>query len=241
MLLPMSSSMKKTRYFVLFALVVSPMIAACGGDEEEDSASAPQLRGTYRPVDQGPIGSVTFSGNQDYLLIPNGCTGAACAEIGTYRMDGKARVLVLENAATHQTRSLPFEIVETAPAANTSLLKNVTPLDFVGRNQDLLGSSGGGLANGGGQQVVSGGQSDVLGGVSKVLDLVLQLIMQGQKLVRDSKEQAEDAKKDEKKDDEKKDDEKNPKNPLDCSQGVPTKDSTPAEALAYFARCPNGP
>lgn len=237
MLLQLSPSMKSQRYFALFALVVSPMIAACGGgDEAEDSASAPQLRGTYRPVDQGPIGSVTFSGNQDYLLVPNGCTGAACAEIGTYRLDGKARVLVLENAATHQTRSLPFEVVKTEKAASTSLVKNLTPLDFVGRNQDLLGSSGGGLANGGGQQVVSPG-TDVLGGVSKVLDLVLQIIMQGQKLVRDAKEQADDARKDETKPGDK----PPVKNPLDCSQGVPTKDSTPAEALAYFSRCPNGP
>ena len=61
---------------VLLALAVSPTVVACGGDDEP-KAQAPTLvlSGTYRPVDQGPIGSITFTGSKDYLLMASGCPG----------------------------------------------------------------------------------------------------------------------------------------------------------------------
>lgn len=240
--------MKNRRFLcLLLVTLVTPTFIACGGDDEEATkAAAPKLSGTYRPVDQGPVSSVTFSGNADYLLMPSGCSGAACAEIGTYRFDSAARLIVLENAATRQTRSLPLQIVKTEAAASssTSLVKSLRPLELVDRGVDL-GAGGGNLTNGGGSQGLgTPGAGLNTGGVSQVLELVLQIIMQGQQLVRDIKgggERAGGGGPQDQDDDTKPDDQNPVKNPLDCSQGVPTAASTPQEALAYFARCPNGP
>ena len=215
---------------VLFALLVSSTLAACGGDDEADTRSTTlELSGTYRPVDQGSVSSVTFSGSKDYLLMPRGCSGGGCAEIGTYRLDNASRVLVLEHSVTHRTRSIALEIVTTSTMTNATTAKGLAPLDLVDPGTQLTRPPQQ-TTTGNGQQLATGGNG-ITGAVSQLLQLIQQMIMNGQQMKRD--EQKEEKKEDPKKD---------PKpNPLDCKQGVPTKDTPPAEALAYFARCPGGP
>ena len=170
---------------VLFALSVSisPAIVACGGDDGQHAqAATPTLSGVYRPVDQGAIGSITFSGGQDYLLMPSGCAGGACAEIGTYRLDAANKVLVLEDAATHHTRSLALEILETT-AATPSLVKSVAPLDLVEPGAQLA-RPGQPTTSGGGQQLATSGNGTT-GAASQLLELIKQLIMNGQQMKQD--------------------------------------------------------
>jgi len=239
MLLTTMQTMNRRFICVLaLALAAAPTLAACGGDDEsETQAAAPTLSGVYRPVGEGPIGSITFTGSKDYLLMPSGCAGGACAEIGTYSLDSAGRALVLENAVTHRTRTIALEIVKTS-TPSASLVKSVKPLDLVEPGQQLNRPGGGQqLNNGSGNELASPG-GGITGAVSQLLQVILEAIMNGQQMQRDKEEEKkEEAEK--KKEEEKKDDK--PINPLDCKQGVPTAASTPAQALAYFARCPGGP
>ena len=230
------------RFVFVLALSFASTIAACGGDDaEQPQEPKVALSGVYRPVDQGPIGSITFSGSQDYLLMPSGCSGSSCAVIGTYRLDSANRVLVLENGVTHQTRSIAMEIVKTTPAS-ASLVQGLTPRDLIDPGQQLNrpggqqlnNGSGNQLNNGSGNQLNNGSDNQLSETIQQLLQIVQQFIANAQQMKRD-----EDKKEDEKKKDDKKEDPK--PNPLDCKQGVPTANTPPAEALAYFARCPSGP
>ena len=241
----------------LFALTfsLSPAIAGCGGDDAETKAATPTLGGVYRPLDQGPIGSITFTGSQDYLLMPSGCGGGACAEIGTNKLDTESNVLVLENATTHQKRSIALEILETTgggSASQGSLVKSVAPLDLVDPGQ-MLARPGQQTTTGNGQQLATGGNATT-GAASQLLDVIKQLIMNGQQMKQDDQGGG------------------NMgggamgggamgggamgggagggggaapmpgmNDPKDCKQGIPTKDTPLAEVAAYFARCPGGP
>ena len=249
----------------LFALALSfsPAIAGCGGDDSADShAPTPTLSGVYRPLDAGAIGSITFSGSVDYLLMPSGCKSGACAEIGTYSLDVASNVLVLDDAKTHRKRSIALEILETTgggsgSADQGSLVKSVAPLDLVDPGQ-MLAKPGQQTTTGGGQQLATSGNGTT-GAAQQLLDLIKQLIMNGQQMKQDDQGGMNGmqgggmqgggggggapmipmipmpnagA---------------NPApmmpaaNPADCKQGVPTKDTPLAEVAAYFARCPGGP
>ena len=217
---------------VLLALSISSTLAACGSDQGADAQPTLELSGVYRPVDHGSIGSITFSDRKNYLLMPSGCGGAACADIGTYRIDTSNSTLVLENAATHQTRSIALENVKTTNAT-ASLVKSIAPRDLLEPGQQL--TRNGQQTTNGGQQVTSGssgqqlatGGGQVTGAVSQLLQIIQQAIMNGQQMQRDDQNNNANPA---------------PKvDPKDCKQGVPTKDTAPADALAYFARCPGGP
>lgn len=211
----------------LLTLSLVSTVAACGGDDGASTQTTSlELSGVYRPVDQGPIGSITFSGKKDYLLVPSGCVGGGCAESGTYRLDTASHVLVLENGQTHATRSIALEIVTTTPASG-ALVKSLAPLDLVDPGEQLTRPGGQQLTNGSGQQLATGGNG-LTGAVSQLLQIIQQAIMNGQQMKRD--DAAKDPKADPKAD---------PKD--DCKQGVPTKDTPPADAAAYWARCPKGP
>lgn len=233
----------------LFALSFSfsPAIAACGGDDSGDSqAVQATLSGVYRPLDQGAIGSITFSGSQDYLLMPSGCAGGGCAELGTYRLDTASRVLLLEDGKTHQKRSIALEILETT-TTSASLVQSIAPLDLVEPGQQLS-RTGQETTTGGGQQLATGGNATT-GAASQLLDLIKQLVMNGQKMKQDDQGGGPGgampggampgggagAMPD-------------PMNPMpmndpkvDCKQGIPNKDTPLSEVASYFARCPGGP
>jgi len=251
----------------LFALTFSlaPAVAGCGGDDSADAhAQTPTLSGVYRPLQEGAIGSITFSGSQDYLLMPSGCKSGACAEIGTYSLDVASNVLVLDDATTHEKRSIALEILETTGGGSggagqgTSLVKSVAPLDLVDPGA-MLAQPGQQTTTGGGQQLATSGNGTT-GSPSQLLDLIKQLIMNGQQMKQDDQggnmggmqggggnapmlpmapmpnggangdmnanmngNMMPAA------------------NPVDCKQGVPTKDTPLAEVAAYFERCPGGP
>ncbi|MEA2753191.1 MAG: hypothetical protein QOI41_7334, partial [Myxococcales bacterium] len=191
--------------------------------------------------------SITFSGSSDYLLVPTGCSGGGCAEIGTYRLDAASKVLLLENARTHEARSIALEVVKTSDAT-PSLVKSVKPLDLVDPG-DQLTKNGQETTTGGGQQLATGGNATT-GAAQQLLQLIKEAIMNGQQMKQDDKggqppqaPQAAQA----------------PQAPQpspmmadpqpdamaapmsDCKQGIPTKDTSLAEVAAYFARCPKGP
>jgi hypothetical protein len=234
--------MNRRFIFALLAISLSSTVAACGSDDEAPTQAATlQLSGVYRPVGDGAIGSVTFSGSQDYLLMPKGCAGGGCAELGTYRLDTASKALVLENATTHETRSIALEIIETTPAGGT-LVKSVRPLDLVDPGEQLT-RPGGQTTNGqqqvtgsNGQQQLANGQGGITGAVSQLLQLIQQAMMNGQQMKRDEPKADPPA-------DPKADPKPVPKNDpnVDCKQGIPNKDMPLAEVAAYFARCPAGP
>jgi hypothetical protein len=235
--------MNRRHLLAILALAFAPTLAACGSDDEAPAqATTLQLSGVYRPVDQGPIGSITFSGSQDYLLMPKGCAGGGCAELGTYRLDTVSHALVLENGATHQTRSIALEILETTPAGGT-LVKGVAPLDLVDPGEQLT-RPGQQTTNGqqqvtpgnGGQQLAQSG-SGITGAVTQLLQLIQQAMMNGQQMKRDDANAKPPA------DPPPADPKAAPKNDpnVDCKQGIPNKNSPVDEVAAYFARCPAGP
>jgi hypothetical protein len=244
--------MNRRVIFALLALTFCSATTACGGgDDAKTQSTTLALSGVYRPVDQGPIASVTFSGKQDYLLMPVGCSGGGCAEIGTYTLDTASKVLVLENGATHETRSIALEVLETTPASG-ALVKSVAPLDLVDPGTQLARPQQP-TTSGGGQQLATSG-NDTTGAASQLLQLIKQLIMNGQQMKQDDQgggmggggmgnpmpapmPMADPM--------------ANPMpNPMpapmndpkvDCKQGIPTKDTPLSEVAAYFARCPGGP
>lgn len=225
---------------VLLALSLSSTIAACGSDDENTRSTPLALSGVYRPVDQGSIGSITFSGNKDYLLMPKGCGGGGCAEIGTYRLDTDSKLLVLENGTTHQTRSIALEVMETSQTS-ASLVQSIAPLDLVDPGDQLTRpgqqtTNGSQKVTGNGQQQLATGGNGITGAVSQLLQLIQQAMMNGQQMQRDDQADAKPA-------DPMQMPMQMPMNDpkVDCKQGIPTKDTPLAEVAAYFARCPGGP
>ncbi|MDB4939259.1 MAG: hypothetical protein JWP87_6231, partial [Labilithrix sp.] len=239
-------TMKPRFLFALLALSLGSTLAACGGDDEDASSSRLELNGVYRPVEQGPIGSITFSGANDYLLMPKACGGGGCAEIGTYRLDTASRVLVLEDATTHQTRSIALEILETSSSSGggTSLVQSVKPLDLVQPGQELA-KTGQETTTGGGKQLATTGNATT-GDASKLIDTIKELLMNGQQMKQDGQKGGGDNGGGQNAggaNDPKADDKAAPKNDpaADCKQGIPTKDTPLDEVAAYFQRCPAGP
>ena len=225
----------------LFALSfsLSPAVAACGGDDSADAQAAQAtLSGVYRPLDEGAIGSITFTGSRDYLLMPSGCGGGACAEIGTYRLDTASRVLLLEDDVTHQTRSIALEILETT-TTSTSLVRSLAPLDLVEPGQQLA-RPGQPTTTGPGQQLATGGNATT-GAASQLLQLIQQLMMNGQKMKQD--DQGGGAQPPAAMGNAMANPMPAPMNDpkVDCKLGIPTKDTPLSEVAAYFARCPGGP
>ena len=248
--------MNRRASFALLALTFCPATAACGGaDDAKTQSTTLALSGVYRPVDQGPIASVTFSGKVDYLLMPVGCSGGGCAEIGSYTLDTASKVLVLENRATHETRSIALEVLETTPASG-ALVQSIAPLDLVDPGT-MLARPQQPTTSGGGQQLATSG-NDTTGAASQLLQLIKQLIMNGQQMKQDDQggmgggqgggmnggqgggmgipmlpavpapmASAMPAPMNDPK--------------VDCKQGIPTKDTPLSEVAAYFSRCPGGP
>lgn len=225
--------------FVLLALSLTSTLAACGEDEPPQKSSTLQLNGTYRPITQGgAIASVTFANGKDYYLVPGGCSVADCVDIGTYRLDEVTSTIVMKNGDSGRERSITLENVKTSEAAAALVKSYVGTREFVGRNQET--TNGSQQLNGGGQQQVSGDQQQLNDGQSKITGQILELIKTIVEALMNKQNMKKDDKQDDQRDDQK-DDEKPKPNPFDCTQGVPTAQSTPAERLAYAARCPNGP
>lgn len=167
---------------------MSTLVAGCGGeDEAPPTAATLELSGPYRPVDQGAIGAITFTGNKDYLLLPDGCAGGACAELGTYRIDSAKRVLVLEDGATHETRTWALEILETKRVERT-LVKSLQPLDLVNPGEQLT-RPGGETTKG--QQDTVNEQQQLMQGQSQLSGVISQLLRfrveGGQTLIQNQK------------------------------------------------------
>jgi hypothetical protein len=234
------STMNGRSIFVLLALSLSPsMLTACAGDEPSSpsSSSPPKLDGTYRPTQGGPIGSITFTNDRDYLLVPTGCSSGECMDIGTYRFDAQTSTVLLENGESHRVRAIALERIKTSDVASVLIESVVRTADLVDPGEQHA-STGNETTTGGSKQV-TGNQQELASSGNKLAEKAVELIktivealMNGQGMKKD------DGKKD---DDEKADEDKPKPNPLDCKQGVPTNESTAAEKLAYLARCPGGP
>lgn len=219
--------------FALLALSLSPVVAACAADEPAPKSSTLKLDGTYRPVSAGQIASVTFSNDKNYYLVPSGCSASDCVDIGTYRLDAATSTIVLKNADTGRERTITLENVKTSDAAAVLVKTYIGhAAEFVSRgNETTTGSQ----ELNEGDSKVSGDQQQLNEGQSKLAEQIVELV----KTIVEALMNKQDMKKDDDQQDEKKDEPK--PNPLDCKQGVPTANSTPAEKLAYAARCPNGP
>jgi hypothetical protein len=180
-----TTSMNRRFIPALFALSLSA-VAACGGDHDDEgaSSSALALSGTYRPVDQGSIGSIAFEGGKDYRLVPAACSSTSCVETGSYRLDTAQHALVLTDARTQQTRTIAFEVIETS---NTSaaLVSTVRPLDLVDPGEQLT-KNGQETTTGNGQKLNEGSGQQLNGAASQLLQLVQQAMMNGQQMKRDA-------------------------------------------------------
>ena len=145
---------------------------------------------------------------------------------------------MLENGVTHQTRSIALEIVKTS--SPIAVAQSLRPRDLLEPGQQLTRPGGEQLTDGNGQQLndpnneqLATSGNGLTGAILQLLQIVQQFIMNAQQLTRDDQKGIP-------KDPPKGDVTPKP-NPLDCRQGVPTATTPPAEALAYFARCPDGP
>lgn len=226
--------------FVLLALSLSPTLAACGDDEPTPQKSSTlQLNGTYRPTQEGAIGSITFSNDKDYYLVPSGCAASECVDMGTFRFDAATSTVFLKNVDTGRERTITLENVKTSEAAAMVVKTFLGAREFVGRNQE---TTGGQQQLNNGQQQVSGDQQQLNQGQSQLAEKIVELVKTiVEALFNKQGMQKDDQKQDDQKQDDQKDDDKQQPNPFDCTQGVPNAQSTPAERLAYAARCPNGP
>ena len=212
----------KTRHLtVLFVLG----LVSCGGDDDAstNAKTVNQLDGTYKPADasHSDIASITFTNNADYLLMPTGCSAGGCAEIGKYRIDQDTSTLWLG------ARSMPLEVLSTSPS-NASLVKQ--SLRIMGDLVDpgtQLSQPGQQLNNGSGNQLNQSTGNKLADQISQLIQTITQMIMQGQQMNQQGQGGQQGG--------------QQKPNPLDCTQGVPTAQSTEAEKLAYFARCPGGP
>jgi hypothetical protein len=220
--------------FVLLALSLSSILAACAGDEPAPQQSSTlKLDGTYRPTESGAIASITFSNHEDYLLVPAGCTSGSCFDIGTYRFDAHTNTIILRNGATQAERTIALDEVKTSEAALVLVKSFVHTRDFLEPGEQLVNrgqqtNNGQGQATGD-QSQLNDGQQQLAQQIGELVKTIVEAIMDGQKMKQDEK----DKKEEEKKEEERKKEE--------CKKGVPTQDSTQAEKDAYAARCPNGP
>lgn len=238
--------MNRRPLYAVLALSSLSTLAACGSDEPAPVRStALALDGTYRPTQEGAIASITFSHGKDYYLVPSGCAGGDCVDIGTYRLDERTSTVVLKNGDSGREQTIALEDVKTSDAA-VALVKSFAgtrdftePESLIRRGQQTTGgqgqtTEGQGQASGDQQGLNGGGQQGLTDKIVDLFKTIVEAVMNQQKMKKDDD--------DKKKDDAKKDgEEKEEPNPLDCTQGVPTNESTPAEKLAYAARCPNGP
>lgn len=182
---------------LLLALTISPTLAACGDDEAPPSASSVlQLNGTYRPTEEGPIASVTFSNGKDYSLVPSGCESSACVDVGTYQVDAATRTLLLENAQTRRTKTITLEDVKTVSAGSALVTQSLSPRgSLVGSNSPST-STGNETTSTGNQTATTGNQSTSTGnqttttdnelakGMNKLFDVVVAAAMNGQGVQR---------------------------------------------------------
>jgi hypothetical protein len=224
--------------FLLLALSLSTTLAACGGDDPAPQKSSTlQVNGTYRPTEagtNGSIGSITFSNNKDYLLVPAGCTSGSCFDIGTYRFDAQTNTITLVNGTDHRERTITLEEMKTSEAAAVLVKTFIGTRDLIEPGEQLV-RPGQQTTNGqgqvtGDQSQLNNGQSELAKQVGELIKTIIEAIMNGQKMKQDERD---------KKDEEKKAEEEKKKE--ECKQGVPTENSTQAEKDAYAARCPNGP
>jgi hypothetical protein len=175
------------RQFVSVLLALSfSTLAACGGDDSADTgASALALSGVYRPVNQGAIASITFTNGKEYSLVPASCTVATCVEVGTYRLDAPRHVLMLENGATHETRTIAIDITKTAETS-ASRMSSVRPLDLIEPGEQLTRppqetTKTGQDTTKTGQDTTSG-DGNLNGVASALFQLVKEMIMAGQQM-----------------------------------------------------------
>jgi hypothetical protein len=210
--------------FVLLAWVLCPWTVACGGPNDA-STTATQLDGTYRPSDPGAIGSISFKKGTDYLYMPSGCASQACAETGSYRIDGAQ--LGLENA-TGETRTIALDIQKTSQGSVLVQSQSLRPADLVNPGEQLAQSGEQLLAiitqalmnsqqmqqQQGGQQQSSGQPS---GGQPSIPSLPNLPQQNGQQ--QPNSQQSN----------------------IQCQKDFPTKATPPAAVAAYWAACPKGP
>lgn len=227
----MSSSPLATRLLASAFLVSIAAVGGCGSSEESVDVD---FVGVYRPTTGGNIDAIMFSENKDYMLMPTGCRAQTCAEIGRFRFDAASKLLALTPATTGATRYLPVQVMETSGGAKTSGSLVTT------KTQQLLNGSSGGqqLNSSGGQQLANPSGDKLSETGQKLIEAILKALIDMQQMQQDKKDEEKKDEEEKKKDEEKKDEEK----PFDlsCQQGVPTPASTPADAAAYWARCPQG-
>lgn len=228
----MSSSPLATRLLAsAFLVSLAAVGGGCGSSEESVDVD---FVGVYRPTTGGNIDAIMFSANKDYMLMPTGCRAQACAEIGRFQFDAPSKLLALTDAKTGATRYLPVQVMETSGTAKTggSLVTTKTQQLLNGGGGQQLNSSGGQqLANPSGDKLAEAG--------TKLIEAILKALIDMQQMQQDKGDEKKDDQKDEDKKDEEKKDEEKPFD-LSCQQGVPTPASTPADAAAYWARCPQG-
>lgn len=174
--------------FVLIALSLSPVIAACGSDDPPQKSSVLRLDGTYRPTQDGAIASVTFSNDTDYALVPTGCDGGDCVDRGTYRIDAEASTVTLENAITHRERTITLENVKTGRAAGLLVGSSLGTRDgeLVSR-QNETAKTGQDLT--GDQQQLTDGQKQLIEKAQKLLETITEAAMNGQGMKQDDQKQ----------------------------------------------------
>jgi hypothetical protein len=247
---------RSTSLLAALAVSLASTLAGCGSSADNGPAPV-KFSGVYRPIDNGAIGSITFSGDHDYLLVPTGCAGQACSDVGTYDVDQDRSKLLLLSAIDGTRRTITVKIIATSGGdLGGPLVQSLHPRDLVDPGGSLTGGQQQ-LTTGSPQETTKTGQDTTKTGqettengkqlteaISKLIETVTEALMDGQKMKGGDQQgggqgggdqggQGADQNKDADKDKD--------KPPINCQTDVPTKDTPPGLAAAYWAACPGGP
>src|SRR5882757_9057675 len=128
-------------------------------------AQGPQLQGAYRGSG-GDIQEINFYDANHYFLWRSPCApgqepvpeSTECREDGTYTLNNDRTQLTLTNAATGQSVTMPFHVVDMNNSSSTqSHVADVHSLDLVGGDGGLGNTGDGGLVSGDGGLLTDAG------------------------------------------------------------------------------------
>lgn len=227
----------------LAALCAALANNGCSSGEAPGETPPVDFRGVYTSTSEGALAGIAFADDHTYLLQPKACRAEACTERGTYRYDASRKALLLTDAATGAVRTMSVEVIATTRSTgSTSLVKqSLAPQGELLPGGSSTPNPGGSskLAEGGDSKLTQGdsklaqGDSKLTEAASQLLTKILEALLdkQGMKGEDDEKDDGDQGK-----------DPQPPQNPdpNDCRASFPTPQTPPADARAYWDRCPAG-
>jgi hypothetical protein len=216
------------------AALFAALSNGCASPSSPEPAQV-DFRGVYLSTSDGAIASIAFSKGERYLLQAKECRAVACAEAGFYRYDWARKELLLTSDASGTTRAIAVTVLATESAASRGALLGTrdltTPETLLGSGEKL--TEGDKTLNDGGEQKLNDKSSELL---TKIVEALLDKQKmkgeggegegaQGNGGGNGNANAGGDAPK---------------AGYADCRATFPTPETAPADARAYWDRCPEG-